>query len=221
MGIATGLIIHQTGRYLELIYAGLTLLTIGEGVLTLLDAHSSFAKILGFEILLGLGVGMLFEPPLIALQANVRQDEVATATGTMGFVRNLATSLGVVVGGVIFQNGMDKHSKSLATAGLPPNLISAFSGRDAEANVVLVGTVQDAAQRLAVKESYAGSLKFVWVFYTCTGACALISSIFIVKHALSTEHTETKTGLKKEKENVTTVPTETSIELQQIPGTQS
>ena len=215
MGIMGGLMIHRTGRYLEVIYTGVTLLTIGQGLLILLDAHTSIAKIVVFEIVAGAGMGLLFAPPLIALQAMVRQDEVATATGTLGFVRNIATSLGIVIGGVIFQNGMNGHYNSLAAAGLPPNLVRAFSGHDAEANVFLVSTVRDAAQKLAVKESYAESLKFVWVFNTCTAACALISSVFIAKTHLSTEHSETTTGLKKkEKAREQERTAETSIELQ-------
>src|SRR6201999_3844495 len=188
MGSIIGLFIHQTGRYVEPIYVGLILLTIVEGLPILLDSQTRLGKILGFEVLTGSGIGMLFQAPLIAVQAMVRQDEVATATGTLGFVRNIATSLGVVVGGVIFSSGMDKRRKDLINAGLPSALIENFSGHNASANVVLVGAIQDAAQRLAVKEAYAGSLKFVWVFYTCTGACGLISSVFIARMALSTEH---------------------------------
>lgn len=179
------------------------------------DAHSSLARIIGFEMVAGMGGGLLFEPPLIALQAMVRQDEVATATGTLGFVRNIACSLGVIIGGVIFQNGMDSRSNSLQAAGLPPNLVHAFSGRDAEASVVLVGSIQDNAQKMLIKESFASSLTSVWIFYSCTAACGLVSSVFIVRAVLSTEHVETKTGLNKEEQGEQTRGTaDTSIELQ-------
>ncbi|KAF2099034.1 putative MFS transporter [Rhizodiscina lignyota] len=218
MGITAGVIIHQTGRYLELIYVGLFLLTLGGGLYILFDAHASLAKIIIIEIVAGIGGGLLFEPPLIALQAMVRQDEVATATGTLGFIRNLACSLGVVIGGVIFQNGMETRSDSLRAAGLPPDLLNAFSGHDAEANVLLVGSIQNGTQKMAVKEAYAGSLKNVWIFYTCTAACALLCSVFIARAVLSTEHVETKTGLKEkemEDNGAQEMPAETSIELQQ------
>lgn len=66
MGLLCGIVIHQTGRYLELIRCGMVLLTIGTGLYIYLGATSSIAKIVGFQIIAGLGAGMLFEPPLIA-----------------------------------------------------------------------------------------------------------------------------------------------------------
>ncbi|KAI9674934.1 MAG: hypothetical protein M1822_008996 [Bathelium mastoideum] len=201
MGITAGIFIHQTGRYLELIYIGLITLTIGNGLFILFNAHSSLSLIIPFEIIAGIGGGLLFEPPLIALQAMVRQDEVATATGTLGFVRNLATSLGVLIGGVIFQNGMGGRSATLAAAGLPPNVIDLFSSRQAEADVEQVSTIKDAGQRLVVKEAYAWSLQHLWIFYCCTAACGLLCSVFIAKAKLSDVHVETRTGLKEKGNN--------------------
>ena len=92
-------------RYRELMWAGTLLMTIGIGLFIALHANSSIAQIVGFQLVEGLGSGMLFQPPLVALQAMVSQADTATATATLGFIRNIATSLGVVLGGVVFQNG--------------------------------------------------------------------------------------------------------------------
>ncbi|KAJ9647851.1 hypothetical protein H2199_001627 [Coniosporium tulheliwenetii] len=105
-GMFCGVMIHRTGRYLELIWAGLTLMLIGNGMYIHLNASSSLAEIIAFELVAGAGAGLLFEPPLIALQAFVAQDDTATATATFGFIRNLATSFSIVIGGVLFSGGM-------------------------------------------------------------------------------------------------------------------
>src|SRR5690349_4803913 len=90
-GIIVGIIIHRTGRYVELIWGGVTLMTLGSGLFILFSPSSTLGEIIGFQIIFGIGSGVLFQSPLIALQATVPQDENATATATFGFVRSLAT----------------------------------------------------------------------------------------------------------------------------------
>lgn len=89
-----------------------------------------FAKILGSQFVAGFGNGLLFEAPLIAIQAIMPLDDVATAISTFSSVRNLATSLSVVLGRVIFQNSMDIRVCSLtfSLTNLPVNVTQLLSG---------------------------------------------------------------------------------------------
>ena len=198
-GILAGVIIHSTGRYLEVIYIGVTCMTIGNGLYTLLNPASTLAEIIIFQIVAGIGAGLLFQAPLIALQALVPQDETATATATFGFVRSLATALGVVLGGVIFQNSMDMHVPplSLPPINLPSNVTDLLTKGGAAANVMLSNTISDAVQKEAVRGAYAWSMRNMWIFYTVLSALAVLSSVFIKKHHLRTDHVETRTGIKK------------------------
>jgi hypothetical protein len=198
-GILAGVIIHATGRYLEIIYIGVALMTIGNGLYTLLSPASTLAQIIIYQIVAGIGAGLLFQAPLIALQALISQDETATATATFGFVRSLATSLGVVLGGVIFQNSMDIHIPPLSSPpiNLPQNVTELLTKGGAAANVMLSNTIEDAAQREAVRGAYAWSMRNMWIFYTVISALAVLSSAFIKRHYLRRDHVETRTGIKK------------------------
>jgi hypothetical protein len=200
MGITVGVLIHRTGHYLEIIYLGVALMTVGNGLYTLFSATSSLTSVIGFQIIAGIGAGALFEAPLLGLQAIVSQHDTATATGTFGFVRNLATSLSIVIGGVIFQNSMDLQVASLASPpmGLPSSITSVLSGGAAAANVMIVTTIQDPVQKFAVKEAFAWSLKNMWIFYTIISGLAVVASAFIKRQVLSKEHVETRTGIRKE-----------------------
>lgn len=200
MGIVSGVVIHMTGRYQELIWTGMAMLTLGFGLYIYIDASTPLGAILGLEVIEGLGAGMLFEPPLIALQALVPQDDVATATATLGFIRNLATSMSIVIAGVVIQNSMSQRSGDLRAAGLSSQLLSEFTGGDAAANVERVSQIQDAGQRRAVQEAFAFSLQRTWILMTAMAAFGLVASFFIIKSVLSKEHTETKTGIKEKKE---------------------
>ncbi|GAQ09932.1 uncharacterized transporter C3H1.06c [Aspergillus lentulus] len=204
-GIITGAIIHRTGRYRELIWLGMTLLTIGNGLYIHLNAYSSLGQIIGYQILSGIGAGFLFEPPIIAIQAMVSQDETATATATLGFIRNLATSSSIVIGGVVFQNSMSRMKSTLLAAGMSETLAEQMSGDSAAANIEVIKTIQDATQLLAVKEAFAWSLRNMWILYTCMSALGIVAGVFILKTRLNKEHVETRTGLRPEKSEAATV----------------
>jgi len=198
-GITAGILIHRTGRYLELIYVGVILMTLGNGLYILFSATTSIGCIIGFQIVTGLGQGLLFEAPLIALQVLVPQGDVASASATFGFIRNLATSLAVVIGGVIFQNSMDMQVALLAQppVNLPSNITDALSGGKAAANVLIVATIEDQVQRLAVREAFAWSMRNMWITFTCIAVLGVVASLFIKREVLSKVHVETKTGIKE------------------------
>lgn len=201
-GIATGAIIHKTGRYLELIWGGLILMVIGNGLYIHLGVDSSLGEIVGYQLISGIGAGFLFQTPIIAIQAMVSQDETATATATLGFIRNMATASSIVIGGVVFQNSMSKMKPSLLATGMSESLADQMTGNSAAANIEYIGQIDDAAQLLAVKEAFAWSLRNMWILYTCMSAVGLLFSAFILKARLNKEHVETVTGLNQEKRAV-------------------
>ena len=208
IGILTGLVVYKTGRYIEILRAGVVMLALGNGLYISLDAASPLGKIIAFEIIAATGAGFLFQPPLIALQAHVAPKDTASATATLGLVRNLATSLAIVIGGVLFSNGMDSQKAKYLEKGLSVNLTQTFSGSSAAANVMLLRTISDPMQQMVVKDAFAHSLRGVWILSTCTAACAVLGCGFISKQMLSKVHVEVRTGLEKN-EPETDIPLET------------
>ncbi|KAL2427158.1 Efflux pump dotC [Exophiala dermatitidis] len=195
-GVVNGLIIHRTGQYRPSMWIGTVLLTLGTGLYILLGPETSIGTIIGFEIIEGVGAGLLFEPPLIAIQQDVEQDDVGTATSTQSFIRSMALSLGVIVGGIVFQQSMDLRRSTLVAAGLPAAIVEQLSGKNAGANV-MVGHGLPPDQKLAVKEAFAWGIRNMFIMFTALSACGVLASIFVTKKKLSKEHRETVTGLKK------------------------
>lgn len=200
--IMVGVLIHQTGRYREIIWAGVTLMTLGTGLYISFRTDTSVARIIGFEIIGGIGTALLFQAPTIAIQNTVSQADTSTATATLGLTRNLAASLSIVLGGVVFQNSMAARQSSLAVAGLSHSVLEALSGDHAAANVEIIKSIQDAAQRQVVQDAFAWSLRNMFMMYTCMAAVGMLASPFIKQRHLSTEHTETKTGVQQLTERV-------------------
>lgn len=196
-GVLSGVIIHRTGRYLQLIWAGLIFLTIGNGLYIHLNVSSSLGQIIGFQIITGMGAGLLFQTPIIAIQAMVSQEDTATATATIGFIRNLAMSASIVLGGVVFQNSMSRMHPKLLAAGMPEDLAAKMSGDSAVANVQMIKTIKDATQLRAVREAFSWSLRNMWILYTGVSGLSIFACLFLLKAKLSKEHVETRTGLAK------------------------
>ncbi|GAB7353454.1 hypothetical protein MBLNU459_g3916t1 [Dothideomycetes sp. NU459] len=200
--ILAGVVIQKTGRYREIMWTGTSLMTLGTGLYVYLQTDTSIATIVGFEILGGIGIALLFQTPTIAIQSTVSQANTATAISTLGFINNLATSLSIVLGGVVFQNSMNARQASLAAAGVHGSVLTALSGDQAAANVDIIRSIESSAQQKVVRDSFAWSLRNMFIMYTVIAGIAMVASAFIKRRHLSTEHAETKTGLKHLTEQV-------------------
>jgi MFS family permease len=160
-GAFTGVFIQRTGKYVLPMWLGLVLLTLGVGLLINLDVTASWGKIFGFQIISGIGVGMNFEGPLLALQAVVGAKNTATATATIGFVRSMSTAISVVIGGVALQNQMAKQGPQLVHS-LGEELASLLGGTNVTANIELIGTLPP-DQRKIVRQALFDSLRTTWI----------------------------------------------------------
>ncbi|KAF2099671.1 MFS general substrate transporter [Rhizodiscina lignyota] len=195
---ATGIFIRKTGKYLPPIWFGMVVLTLGFGLFIDLDAHSSWVKVIWFEIVAGLGVGPNFQSPLIALQSLVQPRDIGSATATFQFTRNLGVAISIVIGGVVFQNQMLKKADFLAKE-LGPEVARQLGGNNAGANTAVVNRLPPAQKNIA-QETFASSLRPDWIMYCAFAGFGLLVSLLITKQKLTKSHEVTKTGLEAEKE---------------------
>jgi MFS family permease len=204
-GVLLGIFIHHTGHFREAMWVGTAAICIGTGLCISFSPRTTTAQVIGYQIIGGFGSGLLFEPVILAVQSQVEQDNVATATSTLSFIRCMSITISTIVGGTIFMNSMEARSSILRDAGLPENLLHDLSGENAMANVMLGSTLSNSAWDLAIKESFAWAMRNMWICYTAFAFLGLIASLFVKASHLGTEHTETVTGLKKEKKQVAPV----------------
>ena len=197
--IIVGVFIKKTGQYLPPIWFGLFFMTLGFGLYIDLPTTRTWGRIFPYQIISGLGVGPNFQSPLIALQTLVAPRDIATATATFGFVRQLSTAISVVLGGVIFQNRMMQQEGTLA-ASLGQRIAMDLGSNGAGTSVGEVKTLPPAQKAVAARV-YVSSLKTMWIFYVAISAFGLIVSLFIAKNKLSQTHEVQKTGLAEEEKN--------------------
>ena len=194
----TGVFIKSTGKYLYPIVFGFAMMTLGYGLFIDLDAESSLAKIVLYQIVAGLGVGPLFQAPLIALQSLVPKGDIAAATATFQFVRNFATAISVVIGSVVFQNIISSNQSTLAAA-LGPQAAQQLGGFNAGAEVGFIDSLPTEQKQVA-RDVFANSFHYMWIMYCVFAGVGLLLTSLITRQALSSQHERTQTGLAHEEE---------------------
>lgn len=199
MTVFAGVYMQKTGKYLGIIIFGVFMMILGFGLFINFQPYRSWPRIIMFQLIVALGIGALFQAPLVALQTNLVPKDVAAGTATFSFLRMLATGLSVVVGQVIFQSKMKSHYTDFIRAGIPPNLSSTLSNGNTVSTTFLIQNLPVAQQDL-IKSVTTSSLSKIWIFYTAISFVGFAASLGIGKKVLSKEHTETKTGLQAEKE---------------------
>ncbi|KAF2167403.1 hypothetical protein M409DRAFT_54005 [Zasmidium cellare ATCC 36951] len=195
--IATGAYLGITGQYLPPIYLGWAIMTLGFGLLIDLTSTSGWAKLILYQIIAGVGIGPYFQAPLVALQANVSLGDIATATATLNFIRSLATSIGVVLGQVVYSNQLDKKHTSL-TSSLGPAIAAQLTGGNADANVQVIDRLPEPQRRVA-RMAFADAMTDMWIMYTVFAGVGLVLCGFLGRKTLSSEWVERETGLEAER----------------------
>ncbi|KLO98911.1 related to DHA14-like major facilitator efflux transporter (MFS transporter) [Fusarium fujikuroi] len=192
----TGAYIQFSGKYLLVSRVGLMIMTLGMGLMINLDIDMNWAKLISFQILTGIGVGLNFEGPLLSVQAVVPHKDVAAATTAMGFIRTLASGISVVIGGILFQNGMKGEYQTLEDS-LGPDLARLFNGASASASVDLIKNLPTESQ-LVVRTAFFNALDKMWIMYTAFSGIGLLLSFFMKAHHLSKDHQEAHLGIVNE-----------------------
>ncbi|RMD41783.1 hypothetical protein DV735_g3349, partial [Chaetothyriales sp. CBS 134920] len=195
-----GIYIKKTGRYFDCMVFSLLTSLLGYALLYNLPNHKGWAKIVIYQLIAGIGSGMNFQAPLVALQSSsiVTAQDNGTVTATYSFIRTLTYAIGVVIGSAILSNRMNSHRATLEDA-LGSTLAERFSGRDAQANIPLIESLPTAAQRQTVRQAYYESIQTIWIQVACIIVIGLVALPLVErKRQLSRTHEEVRTGLEAE-----------------------
>ena len=193
---STGWGISATGVYTWFIRGSFFFMALGSGLLIHLPHSRQWAQIVIFQIILGAGIGPNFQALTIAFQSAVKSSDVGTATSTFSFARNLATSIGLVLGEVVFQNVMSRQYAKLSGI-LGPELAHILADGGAASSVFAVDKLPE-SMRTAARDAYYMAIRDIWILQTAFSAVGLVAIYFIQGRMLSKDHTIVDTGLEVE-----------------------
>jgi hypothetical protein len=83
-----GIAVKKSGKYLIPLYVGWILTIVGAGLLTTLRADSNFAKAVGFQLVIGSGLGIIYVVNLFPILASIPVNQTAPAMALYTFSRN-------------------------------------------------------------------------------------------------------------------------------------
>ena len=175
-----GTLISRTGRYRWAVWSGWAITTLGLGLLYLLDVHTSTVEWIFLNLVVGIGLGFNYSALGVTLQAATSEEDMSSAVAMFTFFRLMGQALGVVIGGVTFQDEI--RTKLLAIPSLAP--MANEYANDGAALAQQIKTIQDSNDRNMVIQVYADSLKTVWAVLCGAAGLALLTSLIITDLSL-------------------------------------
>ncbi|CAG8101348.1 unnamed protein product [Penicillium salamii] len=106
LALVTGGLVQKTGYYLPSVVAGSALAAIGYGLLSMITPTYSVANRIGFQVLVGLGLGSCNSVPMMAVQNLIAPKQMSIAMAVLVFCLNMGASLFLQLSTVIFSQGL-------------------------------------------------------------------------------------------------------------------
>ncbi|KAJ7035291.1 ABC transporter [Mycena alexandri] len=171
--LAAGQIVSRTGRYWSFLVVAPVFLAIGSGLLYTLTPSTSSAKLVGFQILAGVGIGMGMQNALLAIQVEFKDEKklLAQAMSMSTFSQFLGGTIGLAIAEPVFATNLAKklarYAPDAPAAIVKESPTAIFSG--ALPKEMIAGVVR----------SYTESLRIVFVLGVPVAGLALLSTLMI------------------------------------------
>ncbi|KAI8626689.1 multidrug resistance protein fnx1 [Xylariaceae sp. FL1651] len=173
--IVAVIVLSKFGKYKALHLAGFAIETLSLGLFSTLDESSSTAEWVIFQVLAGLGSGMILNTLLPAFQAGLPERDQASATASWAFIRSFGNVWGVAIPAAIFANQFQKRSHIISDAAVTSQLEGAQAYE--HATKAFLGQLQDPVRSETI-QVYVYALKYVWYVAVVFSGLSFILAIF-------------------------------------------
>ncbi|KNG83442.1 hypothetical protein ANOM_008034 [Aspergillus nomiae NRRL 13137] len=173
----TGICITATGRYRWAIWGGWALSSLGFGLLCLLGVNTSIPAWVFLDLVSGIGLGIGVPAMAFAVQASAAPHLVPLAITLSTFFRSFGQSVGVAIGGAIFENRLkvaflsSPHLKELASQ----------YNRDVFGVIAFLRNTDEMTAH-EIRSAYVDSLRIVWAFGCAISGISLVTTWTLHKH---------------------------------------
>jgi hypothetical protein len=129
------------------------------------------------------------------VQASATNEDQAYAANMFSFLRAFGQTVGVAVGGVIFQN---QAKRKMLTYPLLADKATEYSQDAAGLVEIIKALPADSLIKLQLRESYTEGLKYVWIVMTVFAFVAFVANFWIKAYSLDAA-LETEQGFKEKR----------------------
>ncbi|KAG1792985.1 major facilitator superfamily domain-containing protein [Suillus plorans] len=195
MSSVSGMIVTRTGSYRPVIWCGWISMTLGWGLMTMLDNTTTVAAQEIYPLITSLGVGCLFQSPLIAIQAAMPIKDMATSTGTFMFLRTLGSTVGMAMGEAVISSVLQQKLQGIQGLTIDTSA-TALNGNIKRISSISVSTLpwsrfwlndhshQNPTVRHEVMHAYSRSISTIWIVSTPLSAFGLFLVLFLRSYTL-------------------------------------
>ncbi|HEY9356205.1 MAG TPA: MFS transporter, partial [Arthrobacter sp.] len=175
--VVSGQLISRTGKWKRYLVGGSILLIAGLGLAGTVD-HTTELWLTGvYTAILGLGLGMVMQNLVLAVQNTVKATDIGTASASVAFFRSVGGAIGVsVLGAVLGSRVTQLANEGLAAANIP------VQGDGAGASMDLVDLPEPI--REIMRAAYGDATAQIFLISAIIGVVALVSVLFIKEKPL-------------------------------------
>lgn len=199
ISIISGVVLSKTGKYRPWLWFGFAVMTLGFGLMVMLDEKTNTAKQEIWQVVTGIGIGCMFQPPLLGLQAAMPTRDMATSTAVFALLRYVFTrfsflslyaslcsssrtlggTIGISIGDAIFSTEVARRLSNITDL---PSLdiiasggISSFTG---------LSQIQPDALRQQVLRIFTQSLSTIWIVWAPLAFLGLLCVLPVREYSL-------------------------------------
>jgi EmrB/QacA subfamily drug resistance transporter len=122
--ILSGRVISRTGRYKAFPVVGMLVMSLGLYLLSTMGPTTTEVSAGAYMVVLGLGLGMVMQVLVLAVQNAVERRDLGTATGAATFLRSMGGSFGVALFGAVLSNRLATNLADMLPGGHLPAGVS-------------------------------------------------------------------------------------------------
>lgn len=173
--IVCGGLITIAGYYTPFLIGSAAIAAIGTGLITMFDVDISTGKWIGYQIVVGAGVGAGFQVPMTAVQTVLDPSDIPVGTAMVMFFQTLGGALFIAVGQSVFQNGLIDGIRTYAPSVSP----AAIVGAGATEMRHVLGQLGQLDQLDGVTKAYMSGLQDTYRVSLALMVVAFVASLFL------------------------------------------
>jgi MFS transporter, DHA2 family, glioxin efflux transporter len=120
--VTSGILMTIYGQYIPLMIFGSIVASIAAGLTYTLQIHSSSSAWIGYQAMSGIGLGLIFQIPVIVAQSNVKPSDLSTASSMILFFQTIGGAIWISAAQAGFTNQLIR-SLPIKAPGVNPALV--------------------------------------------------------------------------------------------------
>ncbi|WP_370647049.1 MDR family MFS transporter [Arthrobacter sp. zg-Y844] len=175
--VGSGMLITRFGKWKRFLIIGTVLVILGTALAGFINHETDMILVSLFIFVLGVGMGLLMQNLVLAVQNTVKVSDVGSASASVAFFRTVGGAIGVSVLGAVLSSSVSRRvTEELDKAGMPTN------GGGTTATLDLGGLPPEV--QMFFRIAYAEGTADIFKIAAAVAIIALVAVLFIKEKAL-------------------------------------